>query len=192
MKRVFFDTEFTDLTQNCDLISIGLVCVDDDSAERCGFYGVFTDFDRTKCSEFVRRNVIPNLTRGVDRFHPGVTLWEGTRREIRNKLLLWFESCAKVDVGSTTPQVQMWSDCLAYDWVLLRTLFNDNLPDFIYYIPFDLCTLLLLSDIDPDISREEFANIIDSKHDMKHNSYYDAEVIEACYNKLIRTKEGQS
>ena len=43
--------------------------------------------------------------------------------------------------------------------------------------------MMKLKNVDPDISREEFIN--DSVEGDKHNALYDAEVIKACYEKLI-------
>lgn len=53
--RVFIDTEFTDFT-DAELISFGAVA--DDGRE---FYAELTDFDRSRCSDFVRAIVLPKL-----------------------------------------------------------------------------------------------------------------------------------
>jgi hypothetical protein len=47
---------------------------------------------------------------------------------------------------------------------------------------FDICTLLQVQGIDPDISRIEFSELHDIAH---HNALDDARVIKACYNKLV-------
>jgi len=62
------------------------------------------------------------------------------------------------------------------------------LPPFIYYIPFDLSTLLKIKGIDPDINREDFAGKIESpiKYS-KHNSLHDALIIKACVEKLLKS-----
>ena len=54
--------------------------------------------------------------------------------------------------------VEIWSDCLAYDWVLFNELFGGafGIPENVYYIPFDICTLFKMKNIDPDVSREKF------------------------------------
>jgi hypothetical protein len=49
----------------------------------------------------------------------------------------------------------------------------------VYYIPFDLATLLKMKGVDPDISREEFAQA--PPNGPKHNALWDARVIKACY-----------
>jgi hypothetical protein len=78
----------------------------------------------------------------------------------------------------------MWSDCYAYDWVLLCDVFGGafRIPDCVYYIPFDLSTLLKLRGIDPDINREAYA---ERTSDWKHNALWDARIIKACYEKAL-------
>jgi hypothetical protein len=99
--------------------------------------------------------------------------------KIKDYLKVWF---------SQFDSVEIWSDCLSYDWVLFNTLLADysqgypQLPKNVNYIPFDICTLFNIRWIDPDISREEFSGM-DGK---KHNALYDAEVIRECYNKLLK------
>lgn len=77
----------------------------------------------------------------------------------------------------------MWSDCLAYDWVLFCQLFGHafNIPSNVYYIPFDIATLFKLIGIDPDINREEFADM--PQGSLKHNAAWDARIIKKCYEK---------
>ena len=92
----------------------------------------------------------------------------------------------------------MWSDCLAYDWVLFNNIFGHafNIPKNVYYIPMDLCTLLELKGINPDILREELACIenmkmpngkfTEKKEDIpKHNALWDAIVIKECYKNAL-------
>jgi hypothetical protein len=77
----------------------------------------------------------------------------------------------------------MWSDCLAYDWVLFCQLWRGafNIPKVVYYIPFDLATVFRVTGNDPDVNREEFAGI----EGAKHNALHDARVIKACYDRLV-------
>jgi len=91
--------------------------------------------------------------------------------------------------------VEIWSDCLAYDWVLFNDIFGHafNIPKNIYYIPFDICTLFKMKGVDPDIDREEFADgwistegkLINPDLINKHNALWDAIIIKACYDRLI-------
>jgi hypothetical protein len=85
-------------------------------------------------------------------------------------------------------EIEMWSDCLSYDWVLFCQLWGHafKIPSNIYYIPFDICTIFKDYGIDPDISREKFAVISD--RDEKHNALWDAIVIKSCYEKLSTLK----
>jgi hypothetical protein len=74
-----------------------------------------------------------------------------------------------------------------------------SIPDYIYYIPVDLSTILYYAGINPDISREDFCgefNITNLKHlepfisekNPKHNALWDAYVAAYCYSK-IKLKE---
>ena len=178
--KIFFDTEFTGLHQYTTLISIGLI-------SECGktFYAEFTDYDKTFIGQWLQENVINNLTlKDNIELNPygfglyknkNYTLILDTSRVIAKELTEWL---------SQFEHIEIWSDCLSYDWVLFNQLFGGafKIPKNIYYIPFDICTLFKVKGIDPDISREEF---IDYKIDgNKHNALYDAKVIKACYEKL--------
>ena len=84
--------------------------------------------------------------------------------------------------------VEIWSDCLSYDWVLFCQIFGHafKIPKNVYYIPFDICPLLLQAEGDADVSREEYAEkYIEVGGGKKHNALWDAYVIKACYNRLM-------
>lgn len=177
--RIFFDTEFTGLRQDTTLISIGLI-----SEDWKTFYAEFTDYNIMLVDDWIQKNVIDNLCYN----------WFTNSGLIINKVLENFEiKATSLSVKeqltkwlSQFESVEMWSDCLSYDWVLFNSLLADysegypQLPSNINYIPFDICTLFKVKWIDPDTNREEFAGI-DGK---KHNALHDAKVIQACYNKL--------
>lgn len=55
--RIFFDTEFTDLTPDADLISIGFISEDG----LASYYAELADWDETKASDFTRAVVLPLL-----------------------------------------------------------------------------------------------------------------------------------
>lgn len=76
----------------------------------------------------------------------------------------------------------MWSDCLAYDWVLFCNIFGGafEVPKNVYYIPFDICTLFKIGGINPDVNREEYANSTYLEL-QKHNALHDANIIMKCY-----------
>ncbi len=180
MTKIFFDTEFTGLRQDTTLISIG--CVAEDG--QC-FYAEFTDYDKRQLNDWLKEHVIgalrfdkdiPELPYRTKRPTIEHGYWEanGTKKEVAEKLREWL---------AQFKNVEMWSDCLAYDWVLFCDLFGGALgiPANVYYIPFDIATLLKLKGIDPDVNREEYAPFPGHKHFALH----DAQVIKACYEKLI-------
>lgn len=171
--KIFFDCEFTGLHQNTTLISIGLVANNGQT-----FYAELTDYDKLQIDDWLREHVIEKMVgaagydepaRDVNHFHIG------TSSEVAFWLCRWL---------SQFDQVEMWSDCLAYDWVLFNQLWGHafEIPKNVYYIPFDICTLFLVCGVDPDINREDFAGL---KAEAKHNALWDARVIKACYEKLI-------
>ena len=167
--KVFFDTEFTGLHKNTTLISIGLITEKGDT-----FYAELTDYDKSQVDDWIYKNVIENLNIPDEYGKQKVNTFKGDTQYVADKLKSWLS-----DFGS----VEMWSDCLAYDWVLFNHLFGHafNIPSNVYYIPFDICTLFKVKGIDPDISREEFVGI----NGEKHNALHDAKVIKACYEKLM-------
>jgi hypothetical protein len=184
MTKLFFDTEFTGLHLKTTLISIGIV-------SECGktFYAEFTDYDKSQVDEWLQTNVIDNLLVkkysqvGLD--HPNTSVVIGTMASIKDYLTEWL---------SQFESVEMWSDCLSYDWVLFCQIFGHafNVPKNVYYIPFDICTLFKAQLLDPDVNREEFAGSLVEVNDShnwgggaKHNALWDAYVIRACYRKLI-------
>jgi hypothetical protein len=165
MTEVFFDTEFTGLHKDTTLISIGCISEYDDT-----FYAELTDYDDSQVDEWIRDNVIANLT-GEHRCNT---------QQLMLDLSSWIQSVNRED------KIEMWSDCLAYDWVLFNHIFGHafKIPKNVYYIPFDICTLFKIKGIDPDINREKFAGM--EGGEQKHNSLWDAKVIKACYDKLIK------
>lgn len=194
--KLFLDTEFTALQKDADLISIGIVSEDG----KC-FYAEADDYDESKITPWVKKHVIDNLifkkgeipkpytaSRTEDNPIPNNlykgydVAFVGNKKEIRDELCVWLSQFV---VKNKDTKLEFWSDCLAYDWVLFNDIFGETFqtPNYVYYIPFDICTLFKIKGIDPDISREEF--IKNSVEGIKHNSLYDAKVIKACYEKLI-------
>jgi hypothetical protein len=183
--KIFFDTEFTGLHQNTSLISIGLITEHGET-----FYAECGDFDHLQVDDWIKKNVISNLKfyrKGCRewcscdtqdfRRNDSKTEAFGHKGFIAERLAGWLSGYDKVE---------MWSDCLSYDWVLFNQLWGHafNIPKNVYYIPFDLSTLFKIKGIDPDISREEFAGMTEGAE--KHNALWDARVIKACYKKLMQ------
>jgi hypothetical protein len=177
--KIFFDEEFTGLHQKTTLISIGLVSENDDK-----FYAEFTDYDKSQIDDWLKSNIIDKLRLEKTLINGGADTLEnmtevlGDTRYIRNHLSLWL---AQFD------NIEMWSDCLAYDWVLFNNIWGHafSIPKNIYYIPFDICTMFKLKGIDPDISREKFV-FNKEEPNKKHNALWDAEIIKKCYEKLSK------
>ena len=176
MIKVFFDTEFTGLHQNTTLISIGLI-------SECGktFYAELTDSDESQVDEWIKTNVIENLTlqewdadKNYEPYSDNVR-FKGDTKGLQLALTHWLEQFEEVEI---------WSDCLSYDWVLFNQIWGHafNIPKNVYYIPFDLSSLFKVKGIDPDINREDFANMKDGNQ--KHNALWDAKVIKRCFELL--------
>jgi hypothetical protein len=190
MTKIFFDTEFTGLHKLTTLISIGLVNPFGDQ-----FYAELIDYDQSQINPWLQENVLDKLKLGgrpagvVEHETDELSLCRrttirGNKAEVAAALTEWLTQSET----HLTP-VQMWSDCLAYDWVLFNDLMADytngypQLPQGIHYIPMDICPLFELKGIDPDISREAFSEMRAAEVD-KHNALYDAQVISRCYYKL--------
>lgn len=179
-KEIFFDMEFTGLHQKTTPISLGMVAGDVGT-----FYAEFMDYDQSQVNGWLRENVLSHLrldalsnVKVYDQIdgpsHYSVEV-SGDTIAITSALRKWL---AQFD-----PMVEMWSDCLAYDWVLFCELFGGGpecLPRNVLYIPFDICTLFKVKGIDPDISRIEYSGL----GAVKHNALDDAKVIKACYERL--------
>ena len=186
--KIFFDTEFTGLHQKTTLISIGLIA---DSGQT--FYAELNDYDKSQVDEWLQKNVLDNLLMSAPK-NGEAEYYSATRSEsnpIGNSLYNDYSCQLRCNMQelkhhlsqwlSQFEKVEMWSDCLSYDWVLFNQIFGHafNIPDNVYYIPFDICTLFHAKGIDPDINRETFADI--QVKGQKHNALWDAKVIRQCY-----------
>ena len=180
MKRtkVFLDTEFTGLRKKTTLISIGLV-----SGEKT-FYAEFTDYDEKQVGSWLKENVIDKLELNeneyglkADTCKGDSWLFKGKSKHIAILLKKWLEQFEAVEI---------WSDCLAYDWVLFCDLFGGafDIPKNVFYIPFDICVLFKLKGIYPDIIREKFVFGTNVSFPKRHNALWDALIITRCYDEL--------
>ena len=183
--KLFLDTEMTGLHKNTTLISLALVSEFNDV-----FYAEFNDYNKTQVDEWLQDNVITNLLFNKyeiveEVLYSNFFRIKGSKEIIVSYLNKWLNILQRV-YGNTN--FEIWSDCLAYDWVLFNDLFGNafNLHKSIYYIPFDLATIFKLKNIDPDINREEFSEFKYTETDTKHSALTDAKVIKACYEKLLQ------
>lgn len=102
---IFFDTEFTELSLDSRLISIGLVSEDGQRE----FYSELEDtYKLTDCSDFVRESVLPHLQGGNARM---------SAQELTVKLANWLEEFDE--------PVQLATDSLHWDWPWIQRIFSD-------------------------------------------------------------------
>lgn len=178
--KIFFDTEFTGLRKDTNLISIGLISEDGRT-----FYAELSDFNGCNCDDWIRRNVVSNLhimkiKQGTDEYIPNYHY--GDKEDIKFALCNWFQQFSIVELVS---------DVCHYDMVLLIDLFGDafSLPKNVcpscYDINQDIARYYKISLTEAfDKSREEILykkykeNEISSD---KHNALYDAKVIREIY-----------
>jgi hypothetical protein len=197
MKNLFFDTEFTGLHKNTTLISIGIVSDDGRT-----FYAELNDYDQSQVDDWLKMHVIDNLLYDAplegEEEHYSAT--RSRTNIIPNDLYLNYSVAMRCDkktlkeellrwLSQFKPGIHVWSDCLSYDWVLFNDIFGHAIFDFpknLYYIPFDICTFMLIKGVDPDVDREEFSCVKPSGMMTKHNALFDALVIKACYGRLIK------
>jgi len=173
-KRIFMDCEFTGLHQHTTLISIGLI-------SDCGkeFYAEFNDYDESQINEWLQKNILDNLF-----FKPS------KQKDMQLRDRNWYKTNTEEIVIllrewlAQFEEVEIWSDTYAYDWVLFNQLFGHafNIPENVSQIPFDISTLFRIKGIDPDVNREEFAEMNGNK---KHIALWDAKVIRGCYIKAF-------
>jgi len=108
--RFWFDTEFIDDGRTIDLLSIGIVA--EDGRE---YYAVSQDADWSKASDWVAKNVLPQL----DYAEPK------PRAEIRDEILSFIGHQVEYDRPAGTKQgPEIWSWYGSYDFVALCQLFG--------------------------------------------------------------------
>lgn len=174
--KIFFDSKFTGLHQKTTLISIGFITELDIT-----FYAEFVDYDKNQINEWLSANVLGNLLLEERSVPPNIMSDGGaTMCSDSRKIAYWLREWLQ----SFNSPIEIWSDCLAYNWVLFCELFGGevNIPGCVHYIPFDICTLMQIKGVDPNINREEFVGL---KSETKHNALWDAKVIKSCYEKSV-------
>ena len=183
--KIFFDTEFTGLHKNTELISIGLIAENGNT-----FYGEITNYDKSQVDDWIQENVINNLK--YNGHHMIIDSKENYEismnfEEVSFALNKWLKQFDTVE----------WvSDVCHYDMVLLIDLLTNHgsaldLPygkinSACHDINQDIAEAYYISEISAfDKSREEILK--ESKIEItgeKHNSLYDAKVIKAIYDWL--------
>lgn len=177
--QLYLDTEFTGLHQNTSLISLGL-CDDQDRT----FYAEFTDYRQDQVDQWIQQNVLSKTRWLSDSEWPEAPFSEVTKNStecvgnseyVVSQLIPWLEHY---------PNIEIWGDCLAWDWVLFCELFGGafGLPKHIHYMPRDLVTLLHQHELDVDLDR--FAYVEQDSDKNQHNALADARVLRAMVNQL--------
>lgn len=187
--RIFLDAEFTKLHKNADIISIGLITETDRM-----FYAESTSFGIGQCNDWVKENVLPNLILDDGILTEHSIMAEGCGEIFQIKSSIEQIAYALRAWLPVDKQIEVWGDCLSYDWVLFCDLFGgaEEIPKNIHYIPFDIATLFKAKGLDPDLDREDFTGLAETKILLgenvvslkKHNALRDAVVIKECHNKL--------
>jgi hypothetical protein len=195
--KIYFDTEFTGLTQNTSLISIGMVTEYGEI-----FYAEFTDYDKTKVTPWIQEYVIDNL-RLKHSYSKGLNFYiRDSKEEIIKVLSTWLKTIMHEHKNSGN-HIQFVSDVAHYDFMLLIDIISKNaldLPDYIspycHDVNQDIATFYDISDIEAfNMSREgilidimpvynTFLKYQLSNNDNKHNALWDAKII-AYIDKLI-------
>ena len=181
--NIYFDTEFTGLKKDTQLISIGLIS--EDGKE---FYGEFASINTELLDDWIIENVLMNTAKYGEVNETDIVVNEsdyhfGTREEIQEELKNWL---------SQFDEVQLISDVCHYDMVLFIDIFGsafdlpDNVSPVCYDINQDIASYYEESQKDAfdrnreDILEEHGITIVGQKH----NSLYDARVIQQIYNIL--------
>lgn len=185
--RLYYDAEFTSLTRQGELISMAFV-----SENSQVFYAEFNDYSQAHLNSWVSEHVLSCLVyqdspSHMERSETSVCIKDNSKN-ITDEFGLWIKPFGPIEV---------YADCPSHDWVFFCDLFGSalNIPKSIYYIPFDLATILRCKNIDPDIGREAFVikhlgkDVVESLKSLaqgKHNALYDAFILK----NMIKIVEG--
>ena len=183
--KIFADCEFTGLHKNTTLISIGVVS--EDGKE---FYAEFNDYDKNQVDDWIRNNVIKNLTN--DGFLGNYklsgetkTISYGSSEYNKENILEWLQQFKNVELVL---------DVGHYDFVLIVDLLFGtalNIPRWFgksyidmnqeishyYDIPINAAFNMRRESLIDDLEKYEDMN--------KHNSLYDALIIKELYNTML-------
>ena len=154
---VYFDTEFTGLTKNTDLISIGLITADGKT-----FYAELTDYNKENIDEFIEKYVLTNLSNPVNCLEGDAWTITGDKETVSNALNKWLDE----NYASKNKLVQFASDVSHFDFVLLIDLITNggsalDLPEYISPCVVDVNQDLATSlyrEVPEGVTEEEFNN----------------------------------
>jgi hypothetical protein len=101
---IFFDTEFTDLSGNAKLISIGLV---DEIGDRTFYVELSDTWGKRELSDFAEMEVLPQLGDASARI---------SKDDLRRQLAAW--------LATFGGHVQLATDSESWDWIWIVDLFG--------------------------------------------------------------------
>lgn len=198
--KLFFDTEFTGLHKNTTLISVGIVAEDGRK-----FYAVLNDFDRTQCTQWIKKNVLKGVVEdllcipvsliediGEDGKYTDFWIVSGNKRLVSIHLNRWLNWIGGYD------SIQFVSDVCHYDFVLLIDLITNggtaldlpgNISPVCHDMNQDIARFYKVTDAEAfDMSREEIMSYVCGQDYIvtgdKHDAMYDAEVMRAIWREV--------
>ena len=110
--RFYLDTEFDEDGETIELISLGIVCENGNK-----LYLISNEFDPDHCNEWVKVNVLPNLSKADVIFSQRVVRY--SKNEIRDMFLKFVKDNTK---ARTKPE--FWAYYASYDWIVVCQLFG--------------------------------------------------------------------
>ena len=198
--KLFFDTEFTGLHKNTTLISVGIVAEDGRK-----FYAVLNDFDRTQCTQCIKKNVLKGVVEdllcipvsliediGEDGKYRDFWIVSGNKRLVSIHLNRWLNWIGGYD------SIQFVSDVCHYDFALLIDLITNggtaldlpgNISPVCHDMNQDIARFYKVTDAEAfDMSREEIMSYVCGQDYIvtgdKHDAMYDAEVMRAIWREV--------
>lgn len=194
MKNIFIDCEMTSLDSSGQLISIGVLYIDNNGVERT-FYAEFDDYDPEECDDWIWDNVISKLKFNECEEPKARVVSIPYSTDIRSvemksnsqiigkELYDWIESIGE--------RVIMIADVGHYDISMIFNLLGGafRLPNNLSPAYLDLNNMIAISkslNVDQafDLSREKLAGEVDCED--KHNALYDAKVAKIIYDNLMK------
>lgn len=201
MKRIYFDTEFTELSMAAELISIGLVYRD--SFNELRYFYAEIDIDKSKCNKWIKDNVIKNclfinksgqalqeMYGKLNKVH-NMKYITGSKQDVAKALNILLEGIYK----ENNDKIEFVSDVSSYDFVLLVDLLTGgktalDLPSYIVSDCYNINQTMMSDNRNSlgdafDVEREGYLTEEDKRSfiltdilgEAKHNALWDAYVI---------------
>lgn len=168
--KIFFDTEFTELTQKAKLLSIALVA---ETGEQ--FYAECTDYLPEQINPWVQENVLEHFyLEKTDATNPARLEVKDNDAVIADAIRKWL---LQFEIKNPGIQFQFWADVPAWDWVLFCQLFGGalHIPANIHFMCMDLATLLFCKGMDYTLPRIQLLETHEWPENYRmHNALSDA------------------